>query len=269
MLLPILNKLGLWVNQPYLIVPLAVGGLFTQERRAYSQAILLVTFTTIYNAYLKSIWRIPLPHPLKGWAFPSGHMHSAVIFWGFLAYHYQKPWFSALVGGMLALSGFGLVYSGYHYFIDVVAAVGFGALTLTLHALGQKIPAIQEKPSREGFLLSLLGILFTALMPPVARRAHVWQALSTVMGYTVSWFAYEQYQKYQAKATIKTLPAIAPSAPEKNKSPSKTSTPGKEKKPLAIVNHYQLRQTKQRIARQTAQASNDKNCSVIQHVRQR
>ncbi|HRE32849.1 MAG TPA: phosphatase PAP2 family protein, partial [Candidatus Berkiella sp.] len=85
------------------------------------------------NVYLKSIWQMPLPAPMEGWAFPSGHMHSAVVFWGALAIEFRRFWFSALIVFMLCLAGYGLVYHGYHYPIDIVGAVGFGSLSLFIY----------------------------------------------------------------------------------------------------------------------------------------
>jgi hypothetical protein len=186
-MLDMIADIGLRFAQPFVWVTVAVIGFCLINPKIFGKALLLVLFTMVYNTYLKSIWQVPLPAPLEGWAFPSGHMHSALVFWGWIAIEYRKTWLSAIVILMMMSLGFGLIHAGHHYPNDVLGAVGFGALSLLIYGLLQFIPPLREKPYRLGMLLIPLSIVCLFLMPEEARKPHVWQGLGGLVGFTLGW----------------------------------------------------------------------------------
>jgi len=180
-------KFGLVFSQPYVYaIILSVGFLLFSEK-IFGRTLFILTFTMIYNTFLKSIWQHPLPAPLEGWAFPSGHMHCAVVFWGWLAVEYFKTWFTVMVIFILCLIGYALVYSGYHYPIDVFGALGFGTFSILIYALLKDLSLFKEKPYRLGILLSFLDLLFIFLTIPIGRKMHLWEGLGCSIGFTIGW----------------------------------------------------------------------------------
>lgn len=197
-MLEIIAKCGLFFSQPIVLASIVLVGFLNRHEALFGKTLLILLFTMIYNVYLKSVWQIPLPPPLEGWAFPSGHMHSAVVFWGALALQLQRRWFSLLVCGMLTMAGYGLVYHGYHYPIDIAGAIGFGTLTLIIYQFAQKQPLFKQQPYRLGIMLAVLSGIFILLTPPEARKLHLWQAFGALLGFTLGWYGLTKQQRQQA-----------------------------------------------------------------------
>ncbi|MBI2791365.1 MAG: phosphatase PAP2 family protein [Gammaproteobacteria bacterium] len=186
LVLEIIAKIGLFFCQTYVLASIFLIGFFFINKKIFSRTLLLVLFTMIYNVYLKSIWKMPLPPPLEGWGFPSGHMHTAVVFWGWLAYEYHKAWYYEITFFLLCLIGYGILYHGYHYPIDILGAIGFGLLSIILYALLQRLPYFKEKLYRLGYLLILLSLGILLLLGSNFIKPHQWQALTVLIGFTVA-----------------------------------------------------------------------------------
>jgi hypothetical protein len=193
MMLELIAKTGIFFSQPIVLASVVLVGFLNRNEAIFGRTLLLLLFTMVYNVLLKSIWQIPLPPPLEGWAFPSGHMHSAVVFWGALAIEFRRFWFSALVVFTLCLTGYGLIYHGYHYPIDIIGSVGFGSLSLLIYNFCKQRPYFTEKPYRLGVELTSLAILCMIFMPSESlQKWHIWQALGALMGFTFGWFLLSQ-----------------------------------------------------------------------------
>ncbi|MCS5712089.1 phosphatase PAP2 family protein [Candidatus Berkiella aquae] len=194
-MLELIAKTGLFFSQPIVLASIVLVGFLNRHEVIFGRTLLILLFTMIYNVYLKSIWQLPLPAPMEGWAFPSGHMHSAVVFWGALAIEFRRFWFSALVVFVLCLAGYGLVYHGYHYPIDIAGAVGFGSLSLLIYRYLQQKSLFKEKPYRLGILLTLLAVICILLTPAFARKLHLWQAFGALIGFTLGWALLSKQQQ--------------------------------------------------------------------------
>lgn len=195
-MLEIIAKIGLFFSQPLLMACVIFVGFLLLSEKAFGRTLFLLLFTMIYNVYLKSIWQMPLPPPLEGWAFPSGHMHGAVVFWGWLAIEYRKIWYAELTFFMLCLTGYGIVYHGFHYPIDILGACGFGILSLLVYTFLHRLSFFKEHPYRLGYLLAILGIIFIALLPPEMRKPHQWQALGTLIGFSLGWALLQKHRHF-------------------------------------------------------------------------
>ncbi len=185
-MLDFIAKFGLSFCHTPIVASLIIIGLISKKREIFARAAYLLLFTMIYNAYLKSIWQAPLPPPMEGWAFPSGHMHSAMVFWGWLAIEFRKVWFYEIVFFILTLVGYGLIQQGYHYPVDVLASVGFGSLSLTLYALINRLKFFKGHLERLGGLMVLLSGIIILLMIPEARKPHVIKAFCILTLFTCS-----------------------------------------------------------------------------------
>lgn len=197
--LDFIAKAGLAFSHTPILAGFLVLGLLSKHREKFAKAAFLTLFTIVYNLYLKSLWQMPLPPPAEGWAFPSGHMHSAFVFWGWLAIEFGKIWFYEIVFFILTLVGYGLVQQGYHYPIDVFASVGFGSLSIVLYALINRLPFFKNHSDRVGFLMVILsGIVFFLLPGSSASKPHVLGALFINTLLAIAWALYQLKQCSQS-----------------------------------------------------------------------
>lgn len=121
-----------------LLLPILIVGYHFLHRPIFERATALLLFTMILSVFLKSLWQIPLPEPMNGWAFPSGHMSAGIALWGWLAHEYHNRRFSLLVlFGLIAL-GFSLVHMGYHRPMDIAGSVVVSSLSLVLFHFATK-----------------------------------------------------------------------------------------------------------------------------------
>ncbi len=89
------------------------------------------------NSLIKDVAALPRPFVYTDdvpnlrtpneYSFPSGHAQQAAMFWGLLALHFRKRWFSALAAAIVFLIGFSRVYLGVHFPSDVVVGWTLGA----------------------------------------------------------------------------------------------------------------------------------------------
>lgn len=148
----------------------------------FIRTLLLVSFTLVYNLGLKSIWQVPLLPPLEGWAFPSGHMHAAVVFWGWLAIEFHRFWFTGIVLIILSIIAYSLLHYFYHWPIDILAAIIFGSLSLFLFSLLNRLPYFHNKLYRTGTLLTIIALaIFIAVYPYFRHKFFFWIPLNTLI----------------------------------------------------------------------------------------
>ena len=102
----------------------------------------------VLSVYLNSLIKdaVALPRPFMyaddvanlrtpgEYSFPSGHAQQAAVFWGLLALHFRKRWFTGLAAALIFLVGFSRVYLGVHFPSDVVAGWALGAIIVWAYA---------------------------------------------------------------------------------------------------------------------------------------
>ncbi|SRR5579883_912026 len=117
-----------------IIIPLIIiGYLWFDRRRVFFHGTCLLLLSMAFNWALKVTFQIPLSPELgkEGFAFPSGHMQTAFVFYGWLwrSFHNHLP---VKIGIPLVLIGIGigLVHFGYHTYFDVFGGLFFGFLLL-------------------------------------------------------------------------------------------------------------------------------------------
>lgn len=151
-------------------------------------ALVLLLFTVPYNTLLKNCFQVPLPEAIQSThsflAFPSGHTHSFVVFWGWLAWTAQRKWaWTTLYLIVLPFFGWSLVQKGFHYPSDVFSAVGFGWLTLGVAR------CLESRSVSRSFLhwgLFSLAYGMSVLLPMKSYNLHVWPDFLILCG-IVSW----------------------------------------------------------------------------------
>lgn len=112
----------------------------------------------------------PFPYPEafdeKAFGLPSGHVYSAVVVWGLLAYRIPKLWFRIVSILIIAFMPFSRMYLKVHYLGDVTFGFGLGILHLiiVLLLLNKFYGPNKNEPfflTNQYRTLGLLGIVVT------------------------------------------------------------------------------------------------------------
>lgn len=102
------------------------------KRLYWQNAILFMLLVAAWNSILKFLCGVPLMPPMVGYAIPSGHMHIALAFWGYIAFIYRRNLISKLIFVCLLFFGWSLIKLHYHSLIDIICAYAAFAIELWL-----------------------------------------------------------------------------------------------------------------------------------------
>lgn len=122
-----------------LVLPLLYW-LYDKRFGRYMFSVFFIGFWT--NAFLKYVFRTPRPDPNQvrvilaetggGYSFPSGHSQTPLVFWGAIAHHLRRRWFTWVVAVAVFLIGFSRLYIGVHWPVDVLGGWAIGLAVLYL-----------------------------------------------------------------------------------------------------------------------------------------
>lgn len=202
----VIGKMGAYLSLTKVWAIFALIGFFFFNRNLFGRAIVLALFTIICTVFLKNLFQIPLPQPLEGFGFPSGHMNAAVIFWGWLAIELRRLWVAVATSVLLLWIGYGLVYEGYHYPIDIGGSIIYGSIVLSGYYGLTRLRLFHIQPYLLGILLSILGACVILITPSKARMIHTFIALYILMGFTVVW-GLLNYLQQRSQTSSQSLPA--------------------------------------------------------------
>ncbi len=196
---------------------IAIVGLLFFEKQ-FLAPVLLLLFTIILNVLLKSFFGIPFPPELvqrlgkDGFSFPSGHMQSSVVFYGWFVIYYSHLWLRAILLLVITGIGFALIYEGYHNIYDVLGALFFGIITIgfyrfLFHLITLKNPQLPEKM----FIPVSVFCLSTFLTIMVNNSYHIlpkhiiivmWLICGLTIGYAASFHYEKKYKTYHLSFII-------------------------------------------------------------------
>jgi hypothetical protein len=167
-----------------MILPCMIIGYIWINQTLFLHAIYLVFISMILNLALKSTFKIPLPPFLKqdGFAFPSGHMQTAIIFYGWVMIQFSNIIIRFILFCTLVGIGISLVYFGYHNYIDIVGAVIVGVLLLfAYHKLFSLLKNILT-----WLMLALVSWLMVYIKERYRIPEHLWIAYFGFLGVFIS-----------------------------------------------------------------------------------
>lgn len=128
------------------------------------------------NSLIKDVVALPRPFVYaddvvslrtpEEFSFPSGHAQQAALFWGLVALHLRKRWFTALAAVIVLLIGFSRVYLGVHFPSDVVVGWALGAALALAYARWFK-PVVDWAGQLELSSQTLLALGVPALLAAV------------------------------------------------------------------------------------------------------
>ncbi len=199
-MLDLLFRVILSVTNEFVIIGLMTVGFFLLSRDIFGKALCLLLFTMIFNPFLKAIWQIPLPPELgNGYAFPSGHMQTSFVLWGWIIYEYRNLKLTRALALLPIGVGCALIYFGYHSPIDIAGAIGFGCTTLLLYYSLSKSRWSYKNPRLPVFTLIPLTLLILVFFPVSQMPPHVWIAEGALNGFVLGWFFLERSSLLQGK----------------------------------------------------------------------
>jgi len=141
-----------------IIIPLIIIGYIWIDKKVFFHGICLLLTSMLLNLALKITFQVPLAPSLgkEGFAFPSGHMQSSIVLYGWLLKSINKLLIKVLIILLLIGIGVSLVHLGYHNYFDVFGAVFVGILLIFTYNWFLK--------SFKESILSLIILLFSTLL---------------------------------------------------------------------------------------------------------
>lgn len=122
----------------YILVLPLIYWLYDKRFGRYLFSVFAIGFWS--NDLLKEVFQTSRPDPSQarvifaetggGYAFPSGHAQTPLIFWGAIAIQLKRRWFTWLTIIMVFLIGLSRLYIGVHWPLDVVGGWLIGLLVL-------------------------------------------------------------------------------------------------------------------------------------------
>lgn len=133
------------------------------DRRAGARLLFLFLFSAYINSAAKVLANQPRPFnydlrvkkivPAGGGGFPSGHTQSAVVLWGYLAYHFRKKRIWILAGILIIGTPLSRIYLGVHFPTDIFGGYVIGVLLLFLFIKVE--PLVKKWLSQRGLIWQL------------------------------------------------------------------------------------------------------------------
>lgn len=191
--------IALFLGETYFILSIFLVGYNFSRKDIFAKALILALFSMIFNPFLKSIFQVPLPPTLikeNTFAFPSGHTQLSFVLWASLAYDFGKPWLYALAAFIIASIGFALVYSGFHWPMDIAGAIFFGTLSIIfVNYIQYKFPVFNKKIYYLSFLMALVSVPMFLQIPFKKEYSHAWTGLSALLGFGLGTLIFEKLNR--------------------------------------------------------------------------
>ncbi len=144
------------------IISLFFFAYFYLDKKLSLKTALLLLSSVLLNYILKNIFQVPLSPTLNkfGYAFPSGHMQSTIVLYGFLWLNIKNVNIRILLPIIMLAIGISLIYFKYHDLKDILGSAFFSSLILYgstyLVNKGEKIFIISLFISSNLFILIIL-----------------------------------------------------------------------------------------------------------------
>lgn len=184
-------------GQPYCYIPIIILGVVMLDRQLFANTICVLLFTTLLSILLKYTCKIPLNPALNivGFAFPSGHMSSAMAFYGWLFANIRHSLLRIAIVVIISGIGFYLVYKGYHYPIDIIGSVTIVMTVIAFSYSLTKEQIVQKYPFMFGAILWILTVPMVIYLKilNVNCLAWVWTVFWGLLGFTISWKLFYKY----------------------------------------------------------------------------
>lgn len=189
----------------YFLATVILFGFFYLNSQYFIRAAALMFFSMVINAYLKQYWQIPLnPAIFKtGWAYPSGHTSSSVVFWGCITLLYRKKILYFFVPTLLSLGFISMVYVGYHDWADIFGGICLGLIIVVLSRY--TISSRARIPTHIlGLNLLVVGLTFLiAIIPDGLHKYNwLWMAQGMLLAISLASYLTSDFEKLHLKLNL-------------------------------------------------------------------
>lgn len=170
-------------SHPTVIVPLVVVGYIGLSEKKFYQALSLLFLSMLVNCALKASFKIPLSPTLgkEGFAFPSGHMQSSIVFYGWLFKFCHKYIKIALSFILVCIAG-GLLHFQYHNSIDIAGGIFFGCMLIFLYNT-----YLKQDTKKTFYICAILSSFILLYIHYIYKlRLHVWMVYFALIGFMIS-----------------------------------------------------------------------------------
>jgi undecaprenyl-diphosphatase len=207
-----LEKTFLRFGHNDIIISIAVLGILFHRHKSYDKALCFLCFSMIVNQLLKSLFKIPLfPHLGKGYAFPSGHMHSTMIFYGYILSKEKDLRMKIALAFILLMESFCLVYLNFHNWNDVLGAIGFALIELAVYQLLREVFS-ERFIAVLSIALSIVTMLSLRFILHIDIKAHVWMSFYVLCSTLVCIKFFSKVELKNLRDRLITLIVIIPPA---------------------------------------------------------
>lgn len=190
------------------ILPCVMLGIIFHKRDIYAKAACFLLYVMIFNTLLKILFKVPLfPHLGNGYAFPSGHMHAASVFYGYILYKTKYQSVKYILSAVICCLGFSLIYCNFHDLLDVVGAVGFAVAEIfAYHIIYQKFGE-----SGTAFFSIISAIIIMFVLQIIHKiEPHVWLAFYGLIGteFSLMFFEDKKIKQISTKIVVSILSTL-------------------------------------------------------------
>lgn len=167
-------------SHPPAIILIIILGYVWLDHKIFFHATCLLLLSILINTALKCTFKVPLSPVLmkEGFAFPSGHMQSALVFYGWLFKSFNNLiWKTCLVILLIGI-GLSLIYFKFHNLFDVLGALFFGSIILLAYQWGLNYYK-EEQFSIVTIAFALALTVYISLIHPIQHC--IWVAQSAMI----------------------------------------------------------------------------------------
>jgi hypothetical protein len=197
-MLEVLIEILLFITNPLLSTFLLVFVyLYShKERKSILVIVLFLCNSVAFNSLLKYYFKVPLDPSLKNscwYAFPSGHLQQAILFWGiiWIKNNYRKD-FLLYFSLALILAAWATNYRKYHTVIEMLGAIPPAILILLIYNAYKNISNLQFFT----FFAAIFQLFVLAIIEsPCANFHFTWLWLD--LGFTLSILVLDRFKSLE------------------------------------------------------------------------
>ncbi|GAB1420036.1 hypothetical protein MASR2M15_01110 [Anaerolineales bacterium] len=139
---PVFDQLAILLNAlgTEFIIILLVAVYYSISKAVGKRLLFALTLSALVAALFKALVAAPRPFEVSdqivalvaagGGGFPSGHVMTTVVVWGYFALWAKKRWVTVLVIGYVMLQAWGRMVAGVHYPQDIIGGLLIGLIVL-------------------------------------------------------------------------------------------------------------------------------------------
>ena len=170
------------------MIPFLVIGYILGKRPVFFQAISLLLTSIVVNYCLKIIFQVPLsPHlGVKGFAFPSGHIQSAFVLYGWLFFSSRQIIYRSLSVAAIIGIGLGLLHFGYHTMYDLCGSFVVSALLLFCYHFLSRYSSVHSSV----FIVTLASVALIYILLSPFYKPIVFSMFAALVGFISMHYAF-------------------------------------------------------------------------------